>query len=180
MMGDPAASGALIEEIKVQPWDKGWQFQGMGQFGASISPLDSLIIALGRTGDKKGAAAIAEKAAQLKAESEFSHFRAVALALGQLADPAAAKTLADLLKTPGIGGHALTEIAGAGANHPSSGTDNATRRSELIELDLARALFQCGDFEGVGEKTLKQYAQDLRGHYARHAQAVLASRDAKK
>ena len=39
---------------------------------------------------------------------------------------------------------------------------------------LARALYRCGDQEGLGEKILRQYAQDLRGHLARHAQAVLA------
>jgi hypothetical protein len=37
----------------------------------------------------------------------------------------------------------------------------------------ARALYRCGDHDGLGEKILKQYTQDLRGHLARHAQAVL-------
>jgi hypothetical protein len=44
----------------------------------------------------------------------------------------------------------------------------------LRELYLARALYRCGDHDGLGEKTLRQFAQDLHGHYARHAQAVLA------
>jgi hypothetical protein len=43
----------------------------------------------------------------------------------------------------------------------------------LKELYVARALYRCGDSGGVGEKILRQYAQDLHGHYARHAQAVL-------
>jgi len=176
MLGDPSAADPLIEEIKVAPWDKGWQFKGMGQFGASISPLDSLIIALGKTGDKRGPKVIAEKASLLKADSDFSHFRAIALALDQTPDPAAAETLATLLKVPGIGGHAITQIDKAIVNVPTSGTDDATRRNELIELDLARALYRCGDFEGLGEKILKQYAQDLRGHYARHAQSVLSGK----
>jgi hypothetical protein len=34
-------------------------------------------------------------------------------------------------------------------------------------------LYRCGDHEGLGEKILKEYASDLRGHYARHAAAVL-------
>ena len=33
--------------------DKGWSYVGMGQFGASMSSLDSLIYAFGRIGDKK-------------------------------------------------------------------------------------------------------------------------------
>jgi hypothetical protein len=41
---------------------------------------------------------------------------------------------------------------------------------------LARALFRCGDYQGVGKKILESYTQDLRGHLARHAQAVLQSR----
>jgi hypothetical protein len=40
-------------------------------------------------------------------------------------------------------------------------------------LLLARALYRCGDYQGVGRKILETYAQDLRGHLARHAQAVL-------
>ena len=42
-------------------------------------------------------------------------------------------------------------------------------------LALARALYRCGDFDGVAEKVLKQYALDLRGVYALHATAVLKS-----
>ena len=38
---------------------------------------------------------------------------------------------------------------------------------------LARALYRCGDKDGLGEKILRAYANDLRGPIARHAQAVL-------
>jgi len=44
------------------------------------------------------------------------------------------------------------------------------------ELVLARALYRCGDHQGVGETILRAYAADLRGHYARHAAAVLAEK----
>jgi len=46
----------------------------------------------------------------------------------------------------------------------------------LIELVLARALYRCGDYEGIGKKILSEYAHDLRGHYSRHAYAVLKER----
>ena len=59
----------------------------MGQYGASVSPLDSLIIALGRTGDRRALKPIIEKVEQLDAGSEFSHCRAVAMALETLATP---------------------------------------------------------------------------------------------
>jgi len=43
----------------------------------------------------------------------------------------------------------------------------------LKELYLARALYRCGDHEGLGQNTLREYSRDLHGHYARHAKAVL-------
>jgi hypothetical protein len=42
---------------------------------------------------------------------------------------------------------------------------------------LARALYRCGDYNHVGEKILKQYAGDLRAHYARHARQVLQEKN---
>ena len=93
---------------------------------------------------------------------------AVYSALEWLGDPRAAKPLADLLRQPGMGGYASESLA------PGSATET-TRTQSTRELMLARALYRCGDWEGTGEKALKQYAADLRGHYARHAQAVLAA-----
>ena len=56
---------------------------------------------------------------------------------------------------------------------PGGTNAEQTRRESLRELMLARALYRCGDDNGVGEKILREYTQDLRGHLARHAQAVL-------
>jgi hypothetical protein len=174
MFGDAAGAGALAKAVTAaREWDEGWQFKAMGQFGASISPLDGLIIALGRSRDPRALEPILAKARLLDADSAFSHFRAVSLALESLADPAAAKTLAELLQKPGIGGYAVTNITAALVKNPSSGTDNTGRGTALRELFLARALYRCGDCGGLGEKILRVYAEDLHGHYARHAQAVL-------
>jgi hypothetical protein len=174
MLGDAAGAGALAKAVSAATaWDEGWQFKAMGQFGASTSPLDSLIIALGRSRDTRALEPILAKARLLTAESEFSHYRAVSLALESLGNPAAAKTLAELLQKPGIGGYAVTNIVSALVKNPSSGTDNTGRGNALRELFLARALYRCGDCGGLGEKILRAYAQDLHGHYARHAQAVL-------
>ena len=57
---------------------------------------------------------------------------------------------------------------------PGGTNAEQTRRESLRELMLARALYRCGDREGLGEKILRDYTQDLRGHLARHAAAVLA------
>jgi hypothetical protein len=173
MLGDATGSQILIDAVKTTEWDKGWNFKGMGQYGASLSALDSAIIALGRTRDKGGLGPILEKVQQLDEKSEFSHCRAVAMALEIFGDRTAAKPLAELLKKPGVMGHAFTEIKQARLRTPDSRTDNKTRNSSLRELYLARALYRCGDYRGLGEKILNEYAHDLRAHYARHAQAIL-------
>ena len=173
MLGDPIGAGTLVEEVRSRDWDKGWNYTGMGQFGMSLSELDSLIIALGRTRDLRALETILEKVEQLDLESEFSHCRAVAMALESLGEPAAVKPLAMLLTKPGIQGHAFTNIDRARLETPDNPVDTSTRNKSLRELILARALYRCGDYKGLGEKILKEYANDLRAHYARHASAVL-------
>jgi len=148
----------------------------MGQFGATTSSMDNLIIALGRTGQSSGTEAILEKIGQLNSKSEFSHYRAVAMAAESLGDARAAKPLADLLETKGVSGHDFVEIKDVRGRTPASRVDTTTRNNSLRELILARALYRCGDHKGVGEKILKRYARDLRGHYSRHAAAVLAEK----
>lgn len=178
ILGDPSGIDTLIAEVKSQTaWDAGWDYRAMGQFGSALSPLDRLIVALGRTRDRRALPALLEKLAILDAAVAFSHHRAVALALEFLADPAAAQPIAELLRKPGIAGHVLSTVQGAhAADAASKGGTNAvtTRRDSLLELGFARALYRCGDHDGLGEKTLRAYAGDLRGHFARHAQAVLA------
>jgi hypothetical protein len=173
MLSDPIGAGTLVEAIRSRDWDKGWNFTGMGQFGMSMSELDSLIVALGRTRDERVLETILEKVEQLNVESEFSHCRAVAMALESLGDTAAAEPLARLLAKPGIRGHAFADINRARLETPDNPVDTTTRNKSLRELILARALYHCGDYKGLGEKILKEYANDLRAHYARHAGAVL-------
>ncbi len=173
IMGDPTGAETLAEAVTARGWDKGWEYTGMGQYGASISPLDSLIIALGRTRRESALAPILAKVGQLGPEHELSHHRAVAIALETLGDPRAARPLAELLRKPGMQGHACTSIEAATAGIPSSPVDTSTRECSLRELILARALYRCGDHRNLGREILEQYAHDLRGHYARHALAIL-------
>ncbi len=176
MMGDATGVPTLIESVVSSDWDEGWTFTGGGQFGASVSPLDSRIIALGVTGDKRAVEPILNKVRALTPEHEFSHHRAVAVALEKLGDPRAAGPLAELLGKPGIMGHTQTDIDTA-QQRTSTGNPNETRDLSLRELILARALYRCGDSDGLGEAILREYARDLRGHHARHASAVLAERE---
>ena len=199
MLYDDTGAETLMTAISQATWDKGWNFRGMGQFGASTSPLDNLIIALGRTKDKKGITVIVAKLKQLTPRSEFSHCRAVAIALEYLKDPKAAEPLVALLKKNGVSGHAFLEINDVYERSPISITDNSTRNHSLRELLLARALFRCGDHDGVlplvglscqvlralfrcgdhdgvAEKILEGYSRDMRGLYAAHAKAILAEK----
>jgi hypothetical protein len=138
-----------------------------------MSILDSLIIALGRTGRAEALEPILVKVRQLSPKDALSHHRAVAMALESLGHPSAAQPLAELLQKPGMSGYAYPNIDAATRNIPVSSEDTTTREHSLRELILARALYRCGDQGGLGAKILREYAQDLRGHYARHALAVL-------
>jgi hypothetical protein len=175
VLGDDTGIEALINAVRSHgEWDEGWNYRGMGQFGAALSELDVLIVALGRAGNPKALPAILEKVDLLNAELAFSHHRAVGLALEQIGDSAAAERLAELLAKANMRGHAHTTVEEAAEKGVPGGTNaEQTRRESLRELMLARALYRCGDVDGLGASILGQYAQDLRGHLARHAQAIL-------
>jgi hypothetical protein len=172
MLGDAMGITTLLEAIDGHDWDEGWNFTGMGQYGNSVSYVDSLIIAAGSSGDRRALEPVLRKLGALDAESEFSHHRAVAIALESLKAPEAAEPLARLLQMPEMTGYAATTIERA-QSEVLIADPNLSRTLSLRELILARALFRCGDHEGLGERILRTYAQDLRGHYARHAHAVL-------
>lgn len=174
ILGDATGVDALVPVVDGTEWGGGWSFKAMGQFGRSVSELDSYIIALGRTRDRRALDPVLKKAALLDEKQSFSHFRAVTLALEALGDPLAAKVLADLLKKPGISGYAMVSTKDIGAAGGYTGLSGNEERSRCLrEIALARALYRCGDYDGLGEKILKQYSQDLRGLYALHATEVL-------
>jgi flavin-dependent dehydrogenase len=178
MLGAVDGEEVLIAKVQEMPWDKGWNFRGMGQFGRSVSWADSYIIALGRAKSKKALPVLIEKARQLTATSEFSHFRALSLAFEGINDPAGAPVLAELLAREGMAGHAIS-MDNAKTTFPTftkyaSSAGDKERNRVLRELSLARALYRLGDHQGLGEKTLKAYARDPRGMYANHAKLVLA------
>ena len=93
------------------------------------------------------------------------------MALEELADPSAAPALAKLLSKEGMTGYAITTI-----NGDTKASGNEHRSQPLREVILARALYRCGDHQGLGEQVLRTYETDLRGLFAKHAQAVLAER----
>jgi hypothetical protein len=160
----------LIDALdEVEAWDAKI-FQGkMAEYAHLPTPIDALILALGHTRDRRATQAILRKLAMLDAGVTLSHHRAVALALERLADPAAAEPLAQLLEKPGMRGHVMREL------EPLHDRQREKRRREgpLREIVLARALYRCGDHQGLGEAILREYQGDVRGLFARHATAVL-------
>lgn len=173
VLGDATGVDTITSALDAQPWDEGWRYTGMGQFGGALSPVDRYIVALGRTRDKRALPAILRKLDQLTPESEFSHHRAVALALEMMGGTEAAEPIARLLAKEEMTGWIMDDVAKAGKLSGLDTKETHTRGLSIRELALARALLRCGDKDGIGRAILERYTTDLRGHLARHAQAVL-------
>ena len=155
-------------------WDEGWHFTGMHQFGASCSRLDGLIMALGKCRKTEALSSIHSLASDLSYFSAFSHFRAISVACETIGSSSSAPVLAELLKMPGISGHTITRYEQARFISKTGNTiETGVRNRCLKEIFLARALYRCGDHCGLGKQILQEYANDLRGHYARHAMGLL-------
>jgi len=177
MMGDPAAASALAAIVRDTPWDEGWNYRGMGQFGASMSWLDSVLIALGKTRDRAAVPVLEAKIRALDAHAAFSHCRAVALASAMIPHPSLAHALEDLLEKPGVAGHAITELSTLRDQATDNLIETDPRNLSLREVYLAMGLLLAGDPNATGRGILQSYAHDLRGHFARYAQALLAEKN---
>lgn len=173
LMGNAEAVPTLVKFVGESDWDEGWDYRGMGQFGPSNSPLDASLIALARAGDERVVPTIEAKALALDENASFSHCRAVSLAAAILPHPRLAAALRTLLDKPGMRGHAILSAANAVDTANDDTIETESRNLSLRELYLARGLFLSGDPDGLGRTLLEQYASDLRGHFARHARALL-------
>lgn len=174
MLHDPTGAAALVAAVEGGAWDTGWNFKGMGQYGRSVSLMDSTIIALGRTLEPSGVAPVLAKAALLNGTSAFSHIRAVSFALEDLDGGSAITALSTLLAS--VRGYALTNALVAPVIAGYSDTVGDTERNNCLkELAVARALYRLGDDAmGNGASVLSLYARDPREVYAAHARQVLA------
>lgn len=177
MMGNKKYAYVLKKAVEgYKDWDEGWHYTGMGQFGMCLSRLDALITALGQTGDAEALSAVLEKAQMLEPEDYFSHFRAIAMATEAIGSEKAASVLADMLTKPGVRYHSMSSYAEARRKAVPGLNDTSTRNLALKELHLARALYMCGDKDGLGEEVLQRYKNGLQGHYARYAEEILNTR----
>ncbi|MCH8541655.1 MAG: FAD-dependent oxidoreductase [Opitutales bacterium] len=177
LLGKTIAADDLHNYLQENEWDEGWNFRGMHQFGFSLSPADTALIALARSGDKRAAAQIADKIRTLPESPYLSHARAICLSAEALTDAKDRESLAallyEVLRQPGFSGHALTSLESAWENASEDPNENEPRNLALREIYLARALFHCGDHQQLGEERLTTYTRDLRGHFSRHARFVL-------
>jgi hypothetical protein len=170
MLGNRTVVPTLVDALDAIPaWDAKILQGRMAEYAHLPTPVDALVMALGQTRDPRALPAILRKLDLLDAAATLSHHRAVALALERIADASAAEPLARLLAKPGMSGHALTKVEPL----PRGMQDRRDRSAPLREVVLARALYRCGDFKGVGKRILRDYERDLRGLFARHAAAVL-------
>lgn len=154
----------------VTQWDARILQGKMAEYAHLPTPIDTIILGLGRAGDQRALPALLRKVETLDATVTLSHHRALAMALEGLGDPAAAEPLARLLGKPGMRGHALARVEPL---HDAE-MDQRRRLGPLREIMLARALYRCGDYQGLGASILNEYTKDYRGLLARHALAVLA------
>ena len=174
ILGDASGFDELLNAVNSHSeWDTGWHYTGMGQFGPCMSRLDSLIIALGNTRKKEALPAIVAHAGRLKAESSFSHFRSVCMAVETIGDSAAAPVLAGIIVSCNLRSEAVTDYRKARNAVNGNNEDTSIRNRVLKELHLARALYRCGDHNQLGKTILTEYANDLHAHYARHAELIM-------
>ncbi len=174
MLGQGKQAPVLAEAIRrYTEWDEGWHYTGMGQFGMCLSRLDGLITALGNARDTATLPVVLDKARALEPEDYLSHFRAIAMATEAIGSRDAVPVLATMLTAPGVRGHSILSFAEARSSAVPDLNDTSTRDLELKELHLARALYLCGDQDGIGEEVLRRYADSLQGHYARYAREIL-------
>jgi hypothetical protein len=164
---------SLIEALDaVTQWDARILQGQMAEYAHLPTPIDTLILALGRTRDPTALPALLRKLETLDPSVTLSHHRSLAIALEQIADPQAAEPLARLLAKPGMRGHVMTKL------EPlyNDDVDKRRRLGPLREITLARALYRCGDHQGLGKRILEEYRRDIRSLFARHAEAVLGRR----
>ncbi|MBL7188851.1 MAG: FAD-dependent oxidoreductase [Phycisphaerae bacterium] len=173
-MGEREVVPILVERLEeINEWDAKIYQGSMAEYAHLPTPVDALILALGNTRDRRALPALLKKLDTLDPNVTLSHHRSLATALEQIGDPTAAEPLARLLNKPEMRGHAMTGLEPLG-NHPQ---EKRRRLGPLREIVLARALYRCGDWKGLGEEILNEYRQDIRGLFARHAGIVLSAED---
>ena len=180
ILGDNAGVPTLIAEVDAKTeWDEGYPYTAGRDIGNVFSDLDRLIIALGYSRDPRTLEPVLRKMTILEPGTVLSHYKAVTLALRHLKSPQAVGPLANLLAKPGFRGHAITNPI-----RSEDGVDELSPRRSFEQLNaafkeviIAATLYQCGDDQNTGRTILAQYSQDVDGHFASYAQAILNGKE---
>lgn len=193
ILGDPTGAATLIEAVDAcEGWGEGVPLTSQRETGNTFSDLDRLVIALGYSHAPEALRPLISKLRQLKPGSELSHYKAISLALRPyLPCEAATGPLMEILKKPGFSGHATIYSLAPNKSRGKNGfiatserlvttagnkSANGTNLNKVYkELIVASMLYRCGDRNGTAATILKQYSQDVHGHFARYAQRTLAN-----
>jgi flavin-dependent dehydrogenase len=164
MMGDPTGVDALLKAVEES---KDLGTENISHYFPNITWEDSYILALGRAGDARAVPVLLAKLSAIGRHEDFywKHVRTIIQALERLGDARGAAPIAELLKSRGGSGFAVQEVEDGG---------RMRGRGDSLELIMARALYSLGDQDGLGEKNLREFANDVRGHYRRCALGILA------
>ncbi len=163
-LGNPAGKTVIEKNIADNNWDKGWNYRGMGQFGFSVSPLDSLIFALTKVGSAPDI--ILNKLALLNWDTEFSHIRSVCMYFLRHPDSRAAKKLEAILKQSGVTSFAIVTYADAVASNREDCNDTSYRNSQLKEIYLAKALAACEPENKLACSILECYKNSMQTYFS--------------
>ncbi|MEI7833407.1 MAG: FAD-dependent oxidoreductase [bacterium] len=183
IMGDATGLKTLIETVEKSDWKRGMYDDAKAPHR---SDLAGVIFALGCLKDKSAAPVIVRIMEELPIEKQqqadldnmaewikdyaIRDIRACALALEKIGDPASVPALVAVLQKTGMQGHVMTKAGDYGE------ADNKTIKVLLSvrEITLARVIYRLGDTpDKLGKGILEGYRSDLRGHFARHADAIL-------
>ena len=172
MLGDDAGVDTLADVVsgKMRPVKTREGFN----FGGGVDTVNGFVVALGRTRNGRALDPLLKRLAEVTPKTGIPQLRAVTIALEALGNPGAAPMLAEKLRMDGFHGFAVDDWRKLPPQGGYGGSPELLQCAK--ELALARALWACGDCDGLARRTLEAYARDPRKALARHAEAVLRSR----
>jgi len=173
-LGENVGHDVISNHISDAQWDAGWEYTGMGQFGASISRLDCCIIALSKICIPEDQNFILPLLKELKPESEFSHIRACALFICAMPDLIYKPVIEKFLRMPHMTGHAVNDLFTNKNVYTQNSKDTAERNNQLKEFYMAKALSRCDHKNKIARSILSSYANSMQGLFAQHALYELA------
>ncbi|MFA6816046.1 MAG: FAD-dependent oxidoreductase, partial [Lentisphaeria bacterium] len=166
-LGDDIGRALLTQKIADTPWDDGWNYRGMGQFGPCVSPLDSIILAWTNVGGERGLMPV--KLPGLHFTSEFSHIRVVCLSFIAHPEIDAVPELSRLLEESGPC-RAVINMKDVLQYKDKERNDTTIRNDQLKQLYLAKALHACKPDDVMAQKILDAYAKSKMAYFAIFAQ----------